>query len=234
MPPLVETSTKKMGPKHESETDRALTLEVVAKYDRRGYTQLQIVEMVQKERGITLSQQGISLYLKQIRESYKQRVIEHQQDMLAEKLAQYAEIRREAWLAYEKSKEDGVSILTEKAPGIPVVLNTGPLKPGEKPGRRDHPETLAGTLQLLKEVVRREGRIPANEFLKTIMATLDAECRLLGLEAPKKLDVNAKVGFDWDELIRQANSHESNVVIVEPESVTPALEGPKETDDVPT
>lgn len=233
MPPLVDTKrSPKKGPlqKHESETDQALTLEIVAKYDRRGYTQLEIVEKVKQERGIDLSQQGISYYLKKIREGYKERTLEHQQDMLAEKLAQYAEIRREAWEAYEKSKEDGVTIITERAPGVPVVLNTGPLKPGEKPGRRDNPETLKGTLELLKEVVRREGRIPANEFLKTIMATLDAECRLLGLDAPKKVDIKGSVAFDWDTVLRDIMQQSNVVTVVEP----PALEAHKEEPDVPT
>jgi hypothetical protein len=79
-------------------------------------------------------------------------------------------IREEAWEAYERSKQDTDKSVEEF---VPCPSDD---KPAPKKGSRE------GSLLRISIVKTREGRLPANEYLSTIMKTLEAERQLLGLD----------------------------------------------------
>lgn len=89
----------------------------------------------------------------------------------------YEEIKREAWAAWERSKEDSHKEVT--------VLG------GEDGGERT--------------TVTREGRLPNNTYLMTIGACLSAQREMFGMDAPKRVEHSGKVDVgvvDWDSLAK--------------------------------
>lgn len=162
-------------------------LEKVAWMDRRGWNQYQIA----KECKVTQPQ--VSYYLKKIRARYKERQLEHKDAAIQQQLEALREIRREAWLAWEKSKADSKSktVQTSTAP-------KSKLPKGEASDKPDAGSTIESQARIL-EIVTTEGRLPSNPYLQTIMDTLKAERDLLGLDEAKKVDVRS-VTIDWHKL----------------------------------
>lgn len=181
------------GAHKHSPTELEEVLERVAVLDRRGWTQHQIA------REVSVSQPMVCGYLKKIRERYKTQQLQHREEAIEEKLEQYREIRREAWAAWERSKEDARSktVQTTKAP---------PKKPpnGEK-GDAPDTGTLVESQARIMEIVTTEGRLPANPYLATIMETLKAERELLGLDQAKKVDVRS-VTVDWNRFMERRDA----------------------------
>lgn len=154
-----------------TDTEREILLEKVAKMDRRGYTQRQIGD----ELGV--SQPMVSEYLKWIRERYKTYQMESREINVAEKLAQYREMRMEAWTAWERSKEDIV--------------------------REIEDDTTTETSSKIKTVRMIEGRLPSNEYLTTIIKCLTKEEELMGLtqtQAPINI-----LTIDYDSLMERSS-----------------------------
>jgi len=88
--------------------------------------------------------------------------------LLQRELAKVDLLEAEAWLAWERSKENKERATKERASG----------------------EASARS----KVVVVTEGRLPENEYLKTVMACIDKRCAILGLDAPKKLEHSGEIG----------------------------------------
>lgn len=180
--------------------------EEVAHLTRRGWTQVEIATK------IGVSQKTISLYLKDIRRLWAENVTWEITEYVAEKLDQYREIRKEAWSAWERSKESYKRTVTEKG-----HKRTLTVKLGEGPkGRRETPATAdENKLVVLKRVLTKEGRVPAVQFLQVVLETLEAERRLLGLDVlPRKNEVgdrSAQAGVsqysvDWQKLVELAGT----------------------------
>lgn len=90
---------------------------------------------------------------------------------------EYAEVKREAWGAWELSKQAGVKVTEEET--------------ADARGLR----TLKRTLT--------EGRLPDREYLDVLLHCLEAERELEGLDEPRKLDVRQQAvvaTVDWDRL----------------------------------
>jgi hypothetical protein len=103
MPLPVETPAKpqsKRGPKF-TDTQREEVKAEVAKLDRLGFNQYQIADKL----GVTQPQ--ICQYLAQIREEYKRIRNFHRGELVEEKLAQYRELRQEAYEAWVRSQQCG-------------------------------------------------------------------------------------------------------------------------------
>ncbi len=140
------TAGPKPGPtrtKTQREADRAET----ARLDRMGFSQREIAQRI----GVSSVQ--ICHDLKTIRKRYVEQANVHAGERIGELLAGFRDVRREAWLAWQKSWEDAVRV-SERSGG------------------------LAGN-----SITRtREGRLPGAEYLHVIMATYEQERRLLGLD----------------------------------------------------
>jgi predicted transcriptional regulator len=170
-----------LGRKRFTPTEREKVIERVAELDRQGWTGYAIAEE------IGVSRPMVSIYLKKVRQRYLDDQLEHRAGLVAEKRAQYKEVRRHAWACFWKSQEDKEKTVEEEA-------------------LRKAAEDAAGgeyhaSMTLVKRVVSREGRLPASEYLNVVTNTLKAERELLGLDEAGRLDV--RVGaLDWDALMR--------------------------------
>lgn len=169
----------------------------VAELDRRGYNTYRISEMMPALMGVTLSQPMVSVYLKQIREAYRKVQLQSQAELVAEKLEQYRELRAIAWDAYEKSLGDEERKQEEFVP--PPQPKPGDRRKGFTPDPPPPPRgSAADILRRLKLIVTRTGRLPANEYLTTVLKTLEAERTLLGLDQAQKLNVaQTTVSVNW-------------------------------------
>lgn len=109
-------------------------------------------------------------------------------------LEEYAEVKAEAWQAWEKSKEDHTKFVTEKSSS-----SKKPSKDGEEDndGGGNRPK-------FIKRIKHVDGRLPGNEYLKTILQCLDAEAELQNLKPKKQLEV--KAAFEWDMLAEEVKS----------------------------
>ena len=155
--------------KIKSETAKLEILQLVAKLDRRGWTQFQIRDEVERQFGTSFAQPMVSRWLKEIREEYRKTMMAERREAVAAKVEQYREIRREAWLAWDRSGEDTQKLVEEYGMSSEAV------------GVDDS----VTSEQLIKRIITREGRLPENAYLATIVKTLEAERELLGLDEPK-------------------------------------------------
>jgi predicted transcriptional regulator len=142
-------------PPKRTKTQRQEDLVKVAQMDRKGYTQ----ERIAKEMGVCQAQ--ICYDLKRLREKYAAQQHMEMQASIWEKVAQYRMIREEAWDAWERSKQDYTKEYYEKV--------------GEPDGQGGQ------KVERLKLVKTVEGRLPNNEYMRTIVMCLEKESELLGL-----------------------------------------------------
>jgi hypothetical protein len=97
---IPERDYSKGGPKF-TKTEREAVKDRVAFLDRMGYNQYQIAAQV------GVSQPVVGNYLAQIRESYRKSQQRHRSELVEEKLAQYRELRQEAYEAWVRSQQCG-------------------------------------------------------------------------------------------------------------------------------
>ena len=118
---------------------------------------------------IGVSQQQVVYDLKRIRHRYQKMTMAERAAQVAKLDAQLDEIIYEAWKAYKRSKKRAVKTVTETtADGVSKVTQT------------------------------IEQRLPAAEYLRIILAALQARRELFGLDAPKqtmKKNCNFKPGI---------------------------------------
>lgn len=178
-----------------SPTFKSQVLAEIARYDRRGYTQHRIVEAIRPL--VKLSQPTVCVLLKEVRLEYRNRAVEDRAEKVNEILQSIRDVRSEAWDAYEKSRLNGVTRRRENV--RPFEPKKGAKNSKNSTGKKG--ESVEQTLVLLKEVVTTEGRLPANVYLQTVLETLKAERELLGLDAPKQLDIKQETTLSvWDQL----------------------------------
>ena len=163
---------KKRGPKR-SPTQREGDLELVAKLDRRGWSQIEIANY------IGISQQQVSFDLKLVRERYREATLDEMASRVEEKRRQYREVRREAWEAWERSKLESKKTSTESIQVPPK---------GEKQGKRGGKGETSTTpiLRPTRVTETVEAKLPANEYLRTVLECLKAERELDGLDPERK------------------------------------------------
>jgi hypothetical protein len=87
-------------------------------------------------------------------------------------LEQYSKVKEEAWAAWDRSKEDRQRETKEQAGSM-----------GAKGGKG----ASAPVKERFKVQSISEGRLPANEYLRTVLHCLDRECDLEALHPPKKV-----------------------------------------------
>ena len=165
--------------KKSSKTEVAAKKARCAYLERLGYTYYDISE----ELGVTISQ--VSKWIKEVQEEYKLTRITDKERLIAEKMAQYADIRKEAWLAYLQSKNGIVNELVQQ-----VLARLDKLGVGEEIG----------------ELKLNYSELPAGVFLRIAADALEAERELLGLDAPKQVEqknVNQNFNLNWDALCQE-------------------------------
>lgn len=86
---------------------------------------------------------------------------------VAKKLAEYAEVKAEAWLGWERSKEDKRRQVAEKI----TTADGG---------------SAASSTSRTKALKQTEGRLPDHDYLAIVLRCLEAERELEGLDPPKE------------------------------------------------
>ena len=135
----------------------------------RGYSQTQVAKMM------GLSDTRISSIMQEVKEKFngEQLDLSRPLESIKKRLAQLEDVRAEAWRAWKRSMADAQSTVTEKQ-----LMTTYENKMEKGKLVRTPKERK---LETVKEVTRIYGRLPANEYLNTIIACLREEARLEGL-----------------------------------------------------
>lgn len=143
--------------------------------DRREVARLSLKGLSQDEIAIELglSQATVSRDLKAVRDQWSQKALRDIEEAKAQILAELAEVRREAWEAWERSKRD-------------IEVKTSEMSFGEEAEGEGRPATLQ------KQVEKIEGRNPDPMYLKRIHESLSSQSKILGIET----NVHKLTGFD--------------------------------------
>jgi transcriptional regulator with XRE-family HTH domain len=130
-----------------------------------------------------VSQQQISQDLKAIRSAWLASAIRDFDALKAEELARVDTVEREAWAAWTRSQTDKQIAIQEQY--------DDPVTTKDEKGR------TAITSKVRKHAsLRKEGQTGAPSFLEIILKCIAKRCEILGLDAPRKFNIN----INWDEL----------------------------------
>lgn len=185
--------------KTRSPLEKEQLLAKVARLTHMGFSQWEIGRRVDRSGPVVNELQ------KEIKRRCLEAMTDEWKEMVAEKRAEWALVRAAAWRAFYRSTKDAESVELEK--GVRQI----PLK-----GRDGKPTgKFRESFKLLKEIQTSEGRLPGNEYLKTIGWTLVEEAKLLGLVQDVTVNKNTlNVGvanggqetapaIDWDRLFER-------------------------------
>jgi hypothetical protein len=171
---------------------------LIGRLDRRGYD---IPEIADK---LHISEDEVRKTIEEVHTKYMDEVMAQRAALTAEKRAQLRELRTEAWEAWERSKGDRERTVTETRPGALCPKCKGQGKDARVKGRVCHQCSGTGRMKDSKKLIQvHEGRLPSNEYLKTIIETLREEAELLQLTSPGSVNTQVNV-VAWDTLLAQA------------------------------
>lgn len=150
----------------------------------RGWTKSQIAE----EFGVHKSQisYDYKVILKEVIEDREGTAEEH----IAFKLREYAELKREAWEAWERSKLDQCSETREE---YLRGEEEGDLEEGEGEGEGEGGGKKSKPRTKLTRVIK--GRVPGVEYLKLIAQCMEREQELMGISQPQQINVST---VNWE------------------------------------
>jgi hypothetical protein len=171
---------------------------LIGRLDRRGYDIHEIADRLH------ISEDEVRKCVEEVHTKYMNEVMAQRAALTAEKRAQLRELRKEAWEAWERSKGDRERTVTETRPGALCPKCKGQGKDARVKGRVCHQCSGTGRMKDSKKVIQvHEGRLPSNEYLKTIIETLREEAELLQLTTPGSVNTQVNV-VAWDTLLAQA------------------------------
>jgi hypothetical protein len=170
----------------------------IGRLDRRGYDTYEIADR------LGISEDEVKKGIEEVHTKYMNEVMAQRAALTVEKRAQLRELRKEAWEAWERSKGDRERTVTETRPGALCPKCKGHGKDARVKGRVCHQCSGTGRMKDSKKVIQvHEGRLPSNEYLKTIIETLREEAELLQLTSPGSVNTQVNV-VAWDTLLAQA------------------------------
>ncbi len=193
-----------------TKTQRAEIRSIVAALDRRGFTQREMVVLLAERHGYEMSQPMVGKYLKLVRDEYNSREVTDRHEMVQLRLEQYKEIRKEAWMAYDKSMLDAHSCEEHSQT---VLVPAQMLDP-------DASATALASAERLKRIIVVAGRLPEDGYLSIILKTLEDENKLLGLYPdPKQANNVNQVNIDVGAILAEATrlAQQQGQVLQQPE-----------------
>lgn len=154
---------------------RERALAEIERLHLQGFNQTQIAGMV------GVSQQQVSYDLSTIKKKWMETTVATRQQLVEEKLRQLALVRATAWQAFQRSC----------APPPPKVTDGDGDGQSATDGDDGRQEAAPGRM-----------RPGANEFLMTVLKTVEQERELLGLDEAKKVDMTGRVmTLDYGQLL---------------------------------
>jgi hypothetical protein len=160
----------KRGPKRHPKA-RTIDKPTIVSLMRRGWTQ----QMIADELG--LDQSMISYEWRKIRAQMASRMEEDTKEIIGATLEELAEVKRESWHGWDRSKRRGKKKTVE-------------LSSSGNGGERE------------KESTTVEARTGDPRFLQAILNCIQSERELRGIDAPKSVDSRV-LTLNWDELVKQ-------------------------------
>lgn len=179
--------------------ERENVLVLVTKYRNRGYTQHEVRQKLEDDHGVVVSQSMVAKYEKRVIERYQKLQVKLAAQTVEQKLEQLAEVRKEAWEAWERSKLDARKRTKEVTPAYDFVDSDGTLRQSEE------------RIKIIRTV---EGRLPSNQYLQTVLATIEQERAMLGLDERRAIDLNVQT-VDWTELRKPVDFKDPVKAVIE-------------------
>lgn len=191
----------------KSPLHREKMIQEVVRLDRFKYTQEEIGALLE------LSQQLVSKFLNIAKKRYRNQAAEDLKVTTQDKLQELRVIRWEALQAWIKSKKPNVH--TKKV--YERVVQSKPKSKKVSVFDTDDAEEV-GKLIVVEMTRQVSSGSPRNEFLHTILETIRMEMDLLGLEAPKNLNLNQQIQtIDWTKfLLPSVSDTEARVLPEDP------------------
>lgn len=183
---------------HLTEDEREAAYAVAVKLYRRGHSYVEIGKAI----GAVLNRDpltgpAVMPYIRRMYDDYLVPQREGVQAYIAEKVDQLREVRAEAWAAWEASKADTVRTAEEEVlPRAGKDRDEGRNGGGKNGKGKGKEAEFRAELVKVKRVVVKEGRLPSNAFLQTILQTLEEEAKYLGLDIAAEAEKAAK-GVHW-------------------------------------
>lgn len=156
--------------------------EITRRYLRRE-TQQEIAAALGMTRELVKYDLGV------IQERWRKDTARNLDDDKARELARIDELERTYWHAWERSRQDKVSISEETEPPDPAQVALAECRP----------DSLADAPRVTTKITtRREGQVGNPAYLTGVQWCIDRRCKLLGLDAPAKHEIAGKDGGPID------------------------------------
>lgn len=154
----------------------------------QGYSHQEIAEQISANREYTLTRQQITYDIAKVVEKWQKEYLTDMNKIKARELARIDELEHSYWLAFERSTQDFVTREAER-----IQDETG-TREGNRP-----------TFKREKTKRKEHNRDGDAEFLKGIQWCIEQRMKILGLNAPKQIDISwreqaIKAGADPDSL----------------------------------
>ena len=159
-----------MQPKRTRE-QRERDLVEIGRLCLKGYSQAEIAEVLNADpaRGYTITQQTISRDVAEIRKRWEAEYKASRNALVAEQLRRLADIERQAHEEWERSKLNW-SGKAQRVKGQ-ASDGAGKVRPNE-----------------VEQTTKEEGRLGDPRYLDVLLKAIDRKAKLLGLDAPAKMD----------------------------------------------
>lgn len=182
----MRTPRKKSPGRKRTRPQREGDFPFIARLYVRGLSMRDIAAALSKERSYTLSHVTISKDIKQILVNWRESILDDVNEMRAAELVRINEIEKEAWDAWERSKEDA---------------------------KKNVKEYVQGSCDVEKRTV--EGQIGDSRFLATIQWCIDRRCKLFGLDSPAKIAPTTPDGLNPYEGASREQLHDLAAKLME-------------------
>ncbi len=166
------------GPKR-TQAQKDADLEYIAKWRVRGKSLRDIADMLDEEREYPMSYPTVRKDAEGLTKHWREQAAEFTKAAKERTLVELEAVAGEAWLAWEKSKKDRL-FNTLKKKGIVSDAKT------EKEN--------AAAMALAESTIRKEGQTGDPAYLTIILGCAEKRARLLGVEAPQKVQMTDQAG----------------------------------------
>lgn len=192
----------KAGKDERSVEQREQDRTILSQLMRRGYTRQQAAEKL----GITLA--AIDTDWKVLMRRMRKGMDKDVEALVGAKLEEYAEVKREAWEAWEASKQQIVTRTVEESSsgatedGVSMGRSNGHVKGGRGAlgkvlaNSDAQQDSAARPAKRVKTITTTEPRLPDPSYLTKILDCIKAERELLGINPAKKIDMQATMVWD--------------------------------------
>lgn len=177
-----------MAARKRKKADRERDLIEIERRLVRGETQIEI------GRALEMSTSQVSYDVAKIESRWRSAVVADLNVWKAQELAKIDELERTFWKAWAESLKDKETTFTERTSG----QSTEDAEKAEK-------------AEKVRASVRREGSSGNPAFLDGVLSCVDRRIKLLGLDAPIRVDITEKVraaaremGVDEDDAVKEA------------------------------